>query len=94
MMRRSKSGHLILAGSLGQPKTAKTLRSGKTKASVSRGPYVKTKEPFGVFFIIEAQDMGEAVEIASKHPGTHVGEHLGGGIEVRPIEMFDDASGR
>lgn len=38
--------------------------------------------------------MDEAVEIASKHPGTHVGEYLGGGIEVRPIEMFDDASGR
>ena len=37
--------------------------------------------------------MDEAVKIAYKHPGTQAGEYLDGGIKVRPIEMFDDASG-
>ena len=38
--------------------------------------------------------MDEAVEVASKHPGTHVGEYLGGGIEVRPIDMLDQPEPR
>jgi hypothetical protein len=43
--------------------------------------------------MIEARDMAEAVEVASKHPGAHVGAYLGGGIEVRPIDMFDQLTG-
>jgi len=35
--------------------------------------------------IIEARDMSEAVRIASLHPAAHLGEHLGWGIEIRPI---------
>lgn len=44
----------------------------------------------GSSFIIEAQDMEEAIEIASKHPTVQVqsGEKLGWKIEIRPIESF------
>jgi len=73
------SGHLILVGSLALPQSSRTLRPGSGKPSMTEGPYVATSEPVGAFFIIEAGDMDEAVEVASKHPGTHVGEYLGGG---------------
>jgi len=48
-------------------------------------------QPVGAFFIVEAQDMDEAVQVASKHPGAHVGKFLGGGIEVRACEFFQAA---
>jgi hypothetical protein len=38
--------------------------------------------------------MDEAVEVASKHPGAHLGRYLGGGIEVRPIDMLDQQEPR
>jgi hypothetical protein len=50
-------------------------------------------EPLGAFFIIGAEDMNEAVEVASKHPGAHLGKYFGGGIEVRPIDMLDQLAG-
>ena len=88
------SGHLILVGSLALPQSSRTLRPGSGGPSMTEGPYVATSEPVGAFFIIEARDMDEAVEVASKHPGTHVGEYLGGGIEVRPIDMLDQPEPR
>jgi hypothetical protein len=46
-------------------------------------------EPFGAFFMVEADSVDEAVEVARLHPGTHVGDFLPGAIEVRPVEMFE-----
>jgi hypothetical protein len=83
------SGHLMLVGSLAEPSSSRSLRPGNGRPSVSEGPYAATGEPLGAFFIIEARDMDEAVEVASKHPGAHLGAYFGGGIEVRPIDMFD-----
>ncbi len=83
------SGHLILVGSLALPPSSRTLRPGRGKPSVTAGPVVETGEPVGAFFMIEASDMNEAVEVASKHPGAHLGDYLGGAIEVRPIDRFD-----
>ena len=53
------------------------------------GPYVQTPEPFGAFFIIEAEDMDEAEIIARLHPGTHLGGIMKGGIEIRPIRTLE-----
>ncbi len=83
-----QSGHLLLVGSLALPPESRTLRAGRARASVTEGPFVATREPLGAFFIIEAGDIDEAVEIASKHPGAQIAE-FGGGIEIRPIDMFD-----
>ncbi len=38
---------------------------------------------------IEARDLNEAIRVASKHPAAHLGEHVRWGIEVRPIEGFE-----
>lgn len=50
------------------------------------GPFLETKEQLGSFFVIEADSMEEAVEVASLHPAAIFGEEYGFGIEVRPIQ--------
>jgi hypothetical protein len=85
------SGRLIVQGSLADPPASKTVRPGTGKPSIAAGPYAETKEPVGAFFIVEAADLDEAVEVAAKHPGAHVGQFLGGGIEVRPRDMFEQS---
>ena len=55
------------------------MRDGKL--TVTDGPFAETKEILGGFFIFEARDMHEAVEIAAKWPSARLGS-----IEVRPLE--------
>jgi hypothetical protein len=83
------SGRLILVGSLALPPSSRTVRPANGRPSVTDGPYADTNEPLGAFFMIEAENMDDAVEVASKHPGAHLGKYFGGGIEVRPIDMLD-----
>jgi hypothetical protein len=83
-----KSGHLIATGSLQPARTATTVRARNGKVSITDGPFAETKEQVGGFFIIEARDLNEAILVASKHPAAHLGERLGWGVEVRPIEAF------
>jgi hypothetical protein len=61
--------------------TATTLRLNGGNRLLSDGPFAETKEQLGGFFVIEAKDLDEAVEVASKMP------HLqdGGAVEIRPI---------
>src|SRR5262245_31129456 len=76
-----KSGHLILTNALQSARTAATVRVRGGKASVIDGPYAETKEQLGGFFLIEASDRNEAIELASRWPSARLGS-----IEVRPIE--------
>jgi hypothetical protein len=83
-----QTGALVAAGSLGPSGASTTIRPRGGKVSVTDGPFAETKEQVGGFFIIEARDLNEAIRVASKHPAAHLNEHLGWGIEVRPIEVF------
>jgi hypothetical protein len=83
-----KSGHLILVASLAATHTSTSVRPKNGKPSVTDGPFAETKEQIGAFFIIEARDLEEATEVASQHPAAHLGEHVGWGVEVRPIDYF------
>ena len=76
-----KSGHLIRTNALQSARTAAvvTVRSGKL--SVIDGPFAETKEQLGGFFLIEASDRDEAIQLASRWPSARLGS-----IEVRPIE--------
>src|SRR5215510_3285377 len=58
--------------------TAVRLRSGQRL--VTDGPFAETKEALGGFYVIEARDLDEAIELAAKCPGARTGS-----IEVRPI---------
>lgn len=76
-----KSGGLILTHALQSAKTASTLRIRDGRRAVTDGPFAETKEQIGGFFLIEARDFQEAIEIAAKWPSARIGS-----IEVRPIE--------
>jgi hypothetical protein len=88
--RFKASGKVKLIGSLAMPTESRTLRVKNAKVTEESGPYLDTKEPFGAFFIIEAENIDEAVRVARLHPGTHIGELFGGGIEIRPIQHVEE----
>jgi hypothetical protein len=48
---------------------------------LSDGPFAETKEQLGGFFLINARDLNEAIQVASRWPSARLGS-----IEVRPIE--------
>jgi len=79
-----KTGRLVASGSLGR--RAKTMRWKGGKLRVTDGPFTEAKELVGGFVIIEAADTDEAIRIASLHPAARMGEDLGWGIEVRPMD--------
>lgn len=76
-----KSGHLVLTNALQSARMASTLRVRDGNLAVKDGPYAETREQLGGFFLIEARDRGEAIELASRWPSARLGS-----IEVRPIE--------
>jgi hypothetical protein len=85
------SGHLVAQGSLQSPRSSASVRPRHGRVSVTDGPFAETKEQIGGFFIIEARDLNEAIRVASKHPAAHLGEEIGWGIEVRPLDAFEPA---
>ena len=82
-----ESGHLVSVASLAH-REAVTLQPQGGETSITDGPYAETKEVVGSFFIIEADDLDEAVRVASMHPAAKLGEYYGFAVEVRPIELF------
>ena len=84
-----QSGQLVVQASLGSSSATTTVRPRNGKPSVTDGPFMETKEQVGGFFIIEARDLNEAIRVASKHPAANLGERVGWGIEVRPIEGYE-----
>ena len=70
----------------------KSLKRKKGKVTVTDGPFAETKELIGSVFMVEAENMDEAIELASLHPTTqlNIGEELGWRIEIRPVHYFKD----
>jgi len=75
-----RSGHLLEVGSLAATKDSVSLRPRHGKVTVTDGPYAETKEQLGSYFLIEARDLNEAIQVASKHPAARLNEHLGWGV--------------
>jgi hypothetical protein len=70
-----------LASEALQPvQTAATVRVRNGKVSVTDGPFAETKEQLAGFYMIDAGDLDEAIQIAAKIPPAEVGC-----VEVRPI---------
>jgi hypothetical protein len=78
-----QSGHFISAAGLKPIQTATTVRMRNGKLSITDGPFAETKEVLGGFYVIEARDLNEAIQVASKSPSLRMGS-----VEVRPIEEF------
>jgi hypothetical protein len=79
-----RQGKLIESQMLQAPSTAKSFRVRNGRQTMHDGPFAESKEVLGGFNLIEAENMDEAVRIASQFPWARTGC-----IEVRPIEDMD-----
>ena len=79
-----QSGVLVAAEALQPTDTAATVRVRNGKASVTDGPFAETKEQLAGFYLIEARDFNEAIQVASKIPPAREGS-----IEVRPVRQLE-----
>ncbi|MFL5616889.1 MAG: YciI family protein [Gemmatimonadaceae bacterium] len=79
----SESGHVLGGHALQPTQTATTVRVRNGKVSTTDGPFAETREQLGGYYLLEAKDLNEAIQIAAKIPGARTG-----GIEVRPIMEF------
>jgi hypothetical protein len=74
------SGHFIGANRLKPPATATTVRVRGGEVLTTDGPFAETKEQLGGYYLIEARNSDEAIQIASRIPGARLGC-----VEVRPV---------
>ncbi len=59
-----------------------TVRDGKR--IVTDGPFAETREQIGGYFLIDARDLDEAIDIAGRIPGARIGT-----VEVRPVREVE-----
>jgi hypothetical protein len=78
-----KAGKYRGCGGLAPTSTATTVRLGSGKPVVSDGPYAESKEQFGGYYVLDANDLDEALAFAARIPG--FGKRT---VEVRPILDF------
>jgi hypothetical protein len=77
------SGRYIAAEALQPVRTAKTVRVRDGTLQITDGPFTEAKEYLAGFYLIDASDLNDAVQIASKIPPARIGS-----VEVRPIRQL------
>jgi hypothetical protein len=82
------TGRCLASEALEPVRTAATVRVRNGKMVVRDGPFAETKECLAGFYLIEAADLNEAIQIASQIPPASVGS-----IEVRPVRELVTATG-
>jgi len=75
-----RGGKIAGGNALQSTATATTIRGDV----VTDGPFVETKEALGGFYLIEAEDLDQAIKIAKMVPAPY------GGVEVRPVMVFPE----
>ena len=78
------SGHMLGGAPLESINTATTLRVRNGKLSITDGPFAETKEQLAGFYMLEARDLNEAIQLAGKIPPARYGS-----IEVRPVRDLE-----
>ena len=78
-----KSGHFAGGEALRPVHTATTVRVRNGRTTMTDGPFAETKEQLAGFYLIEAKNLDEAIEVASRIPPARVGS-----IEVRPVRQL------
>jgi hypothetical protein len=79
-----KTGHYVGGNALQPVGTATSLRVRGGKMSTTDGPFAETKEQLGGYYLIEAKDLNDALQVASRIPSAKLGT-----VEVRPIQEFN-----
>lgn len=75
-----KRGVLVAAEPLHPVETATTVRVRNGQLSVTDGPFAETKEQLAGFYLLDARDLNEAIQMAAQIPPAREGS-----IEVRPV---------
>ena len=79
-----RSGHFIEAEALSPAASTTCVRMRNGRATVTDGPYAETKEMVAGFYLIEARDLNEAIQVASRLPSAPLGT-----VEVRPCRDLE-----
>jgi len=82
------AGKCLASEALQPVHTATTVRVRDGKVSIRDGPFAETKEVLAGFYLIDAANLNEAVQVAAKMPPALVGS-----IEVRPVRELTSTSG-
>jgi hypothetical protein len=77
-------GLLVAAEPLQPVETATTVRVRNGRVTVTDGPFAETKEQLAGFYLVEARDLNDAIQVAARIPPAREGS-----IEVRPIRQLD-----
>ncbi|MBA3414193.1 MAG: YciI family protein [Chloroflexia bacterium] len=75
-----QSGHYIASSPLQPVEMATTLRVRHGTLAITDGPFAETNEQLGGFYLIEARDLNDAIQVAARMPPLRFGC-----IEVRPL---------
>lgn len=73
-------GQFVTSAPLHPVATATSVRVRDGKSLVTDGPFAETREQLGGFYLVNAQDLDEAIAIATRIPGARVGT-----VEIRPV---------
>lgn len=73
-------GQYLAASPLQSVSTAASVRVRNGNRLVTDGPFAETREQLGGYFLIEAEDLDEAIDVAGRIPGARKGT-----VEVRPV---------
>jgi hypothetical protein len=84
-----RSGQYVAGEALQPTQTATTVKVRNGKVSTTDGPFAETKEQLGGFYMIEAKDLNEAIQVASKIPSARLGA-----IEIRPVVDFSQEAAK
>src|SRR5262245_51955879 len=74
------NGQFLATAPLHPVSTATTVQVREGRRLVTDGPFAETREQLGGFFLINAKDLDEAIDIAGRIPGARVGT-----VEIRPV---------
>ena len=77
-------GLLVAAEPLQPVETATTVRVRNGRVTITDGPFAETKEQLAGFYLVEARDLNDAIQVAARIPPAREGS-----IEVRPIRELD-----
>ena len=75
-------GQYVSAAPLRSVATATSVRVRNGKRLVTDGPFAETREQLGGYFLIEADNLDAAIDVAGRIPGAKKGA-----VEVRPLEV-------
>jgi hypothetical protein len=74
------SGNYAGGNALQPSHTATTVRVRNGRVATTDGPFAETKEQLGGYYLLEARDLNEAIQLAARIPGARLGA-----VEVRPV---------